>query len=38
MPGWHEGSEKANLPKTNAHRSRSLRVLLAEWWRRIRRS
>jgi hypothetical protein len=38
MPGWHEGSEKANLPKTNAHRSWNLRVLLAEWWRRIRRS
>jgi hypothetical protein len=38
MPGWHEGSEKTNLPKTNSNRSRSLRVLLAEWWRRIRRS
>jgi hypothetical protein len=37
MPGWHEGSEKANLPKTNSYRSRRLRELLAEWWRRIRR-
>jgi hypothetical protein len=38
MAGWYEGSEKANLPKTNSHRSGRLRELLAEWWRRIRRS
>jgi len=33
MAGWHDGSTKTNAPKP--HR---LRELLAEWWRRIRRS
>jgi hypothetical protein len=33
MAGWHQETTNTNTP-----RPRRLRELLAEWWRRIRRS
>jgi hypothetical protein len=33
MAGWHDGSTNTNVP-----RARRLREVLADWWRRIRRS